>query len=250
MSREGSPGSLTASILAVRELAGQRGVLDLREAERGVRALAAELEELLDAARSGSSRSREAALAVASWLAHREAAGDALEPLRAAVDEAGLPLASAILARSDATAALAPHGRLAEVGLPARASFAVPHDDTPSGRLVWYASFGSRRRERFRMHHDAVMIGRLLDASWCRLADVLVVASRRPTTPEIVLALATRDRWFGRARVREAIGANPFSPASLVLALLPSMSAATLRVLARGRPSPIQRAAKLFRSGE
>ena len=56
---------------------------------------------------------------------------------------------------------------------------------TRPGRLVWYASFGSRRRERFRMHHDAVMIGRLLDASWCRLADVLVVASRRPTTPEI-----------------------------------------------------------------
>ena len=235
MSRDGSPGSLTASILAVRELAGQRGVLDLREAERGVRALAEELEELLDAARSGSSRSREAALAVASWLAHREAAGHALEPLRAAVDEAGLPLASAILARSDATAALAPHGRLAEVGLPARASFAVPYDDTPSGRLVWYASFGSRRRERFRMHHNAVMIGRLLDASWCRLADVLVVASRRPTTPEN--RARPRDaRPLVRPRPRS--GGDRREPVLACVARARALAVDVCRDAARARPRP------------
>ena len=240
--------SLAASLHAVRELAGQRGVLDLREANGGADALAVELEVVFEDVRAGSTRAREAAIAVASWVAHRaKDAPQLLEPLRASIARARLPLASAVFSATDAAASLAPGGRLAEVCVPARQPFTVPHRDTPSGRLRYYGTgWGFHRREQLRRHPDPVMVGRLLDASWLRLGDVLVIASRRPSIPAIAWEIATRDRWFARPRVRDALVANPFTPALLAVALLPSAPASTVRELARGAASDVQRAARLF----
>jgi hypothetical protein len=239
---------LAASLLVVRELAGRRGVLDMREASGGPEALAVELEVLFEDARAGSTRAREAAIAVASWIAHRAVERPRLlEPIRAAAVRAGLPLASALLSPAEATASLASGGRLAEVCLPARKPFTVPHDDTQSGRLRFYGTgWGFQRREQLRRHPDPVMVGRLLDESWFRLGDVLVIASRRPSVPAIAWAIATRDHWFGRPRVRDALVANPFTPATLALALLPSTQASTLRRLAQGRAGAVRDAARRF----
>lgn len=97
-----------------------------------------------------------------------------------------------------------------------------------------------------RMHHRPRVIEKLLDQRWLRLRDVVLVAARRPTVPVLSWAVATRDRWFFQAPVREALAQNPFSPTSLVLALLPTVSTSTVQRLVRAGAPEVREAARLF----
>lgn len=99
-----------------------------------------------------------------------------------------------------------------------------------------------------RMHHRPRVIEKLLDQRWLRLRDVVLIAARRPTVPALSWAVATRDRWFFQAPVREALAQNPFTPTSLVLALLPTISTSTVRRLARAASPEVREAARLFDS--
>jgi hypothetical protein len=96
------------------------------------------------------------------------------------------------------------------------------------------------------MHHRPRVIEKLLDQRWLRLRDVVLIAARRPTVPALAWAVASRDRWFFQAPVREALAQNPFSPTSLVLALLPAVTASTASRLARSTSPEVSDAASRF----
>ncbi|MFO0617491.1 MAG: hypothetical protein U0414_33150 [Polyangiaceae bacterium] len=224
------------SFAAVHDLGLRRALLDEALASDAA-ALASDLEEVFSAAAMGEGPSRDAALAVASWIGRVLARGDraALAPLHAAAASLERPLVAAIFAPRPAARALARRGRLAEVCIPARRSL-DPFAAGPLGRGARGAPpLAHRLREmlvhRHREHPDPIFIGRLLDAPWIRTSDAVAIAARRPTSEEIALSVATRDRFFREPPVRLAIASNPFSPPELRAALSAAMRVEELRVL-------------------
>jgi len=245
--------TLVRSLSSLSELAQRRGLLDA-SAARDVGALASELEGVFEHAASGDGRSRDATIAVASWVAWLLDGGSSarLEAVHAVAVELGHPLTSSIFAPRPAPLALARLGRLPEVCVPARSGLSatmvhvcyeqVFDGDEPTDanfvahRVALRPTLDQRRRalldQRHREHPDPIFIRRLLDQPWLRPEDVVVIAARRPTTPPITLAVATRDRWLRNAHVQYALAVNPFTPAQLAAALLPALPVATIRTAA------------------
>jgi hypothetical protein len=222
--------SLVARLRASRELPLQRVVVATR-LRAGASRLAAELEVLYTHAARGDQDARAATVGVASFVAHVLAAGNdgALASIASAAREADLPLVRVVFADGPPDSALARGGRLAEVGVAVQHSLAV-RDGVDRYRMRLQV-------ERYRAHHDPTFIARLLDARWLRVRDAVLIAARRPTVPAMALAIATRDRWMRHAAVREALAANPYTPAQLALALLPSVSESELAVWSTDRAS-------------
>jgi hypothetical protein len=95
--------------------------------------------------------------------------------------------------------------------------------------------------KRMRRSEKPAFIRRLLRMNWLTLRDVLTIASRRPSTPELALEIARSDRWLPEHKVRLALVANPFTPASVVLPLMPTVLHGEL-VLLRASPHDSVRA--------
>lgn len=257
--------TLAHCLAGLRDLPVGRGFLADRLATLGPLALAQELEPLVTRAAAGNESERGAMVVVASWIAHACGRGE-LAPLLAigaAAAEAGLPRTAALFGDGEARATLAKGGRLADVGVAVFANLSgfplrpYPGQSAEEWReqRAWLSKgLGGRlrtmlpRTARVRLHHDPVFIGRLLDQPWLSMSDVVVIAVRRPTVPAIVLAVATRDRWFRYATVRAAIRQNPYTPPLLARALgvlarelpraTPPRSAAPPRSPAPRRSSP------------
>lgn len=123
--------------------------------------------------------------------------------------------------------------------------FATPPLAIDSARFFYGRGAGGTL-EPLRLHHRPRVIEKLLDQRWLRVRDVVLIAARRPTVPALSWAVATRDRWFFQAPVREALAQNPFSPTSLVLALLPTVSTSTVQRLVRAGAPEVREAARLF----
>ncbi|HHH31451.1 MAG TPA: hypothetical protein ENK57_24310 [Polyangiaceae bacterium] len=80
-------------------------------------------------------------------------------------------------------------------------------------------------------HDGPLFRQRLLAERWLAERDVVLMAALRPSTEEMLLTIARDDRWFFRARVREALCNNPYTPSWLVASLLPAVSGTTRRRL-------------------
>jgi hypothetical protein len=67
-----------------------------------------------------------------------------------------------------------------------------------------------------------------------RLTEPLVVriASRRPTSAEVLTEVARSGRWGVRPQVRRALALNPYAPPTVVSTLLPQLGAPDLREIA------------------
>lgn len=218
--------SLQSALRGVAGLAFGRSILDKRLLSGGEEHFVAELDTIWRASARGHASARGAALGIASWIGHllAESEGARLGQLGQVASNMGLDLAAGILTPAPPRARLLPRGRLAEVCLPVRHSFAFWTRVTTYERrnAVFWKSL---------QHPDPVYIARMLDQRWLREASVIEVASRRPTTDGIVLTIVGHDRWFARPPVHRAIVANPFSPAPLVLALLPLSPLRHLRAI-------------------
>ncbi len=68
--------------------------------------------------------------------------------------------------------------------------------------------------------------------------DVVEMAARRPTRAGLLLAIAARDRWLVRRKVRDALVRNPYTPSWLVAALLPIASPTTCREITQRHDDP------------
>lgn len=90
---------------------------------------------------------------------------------------------------------------------------------------------GSNRKflERLLMDPSELVISKLLDNPALQQQDVMVIASRRPTTPEILTTIATHDRWTRYHDVRETLVRNPYAETGISLRMLPTLHIKIIR---------------------
>ena len=107
----------------------------------------------------------------------------------------------------------------------------LPHDRevTLGERRMLAAGPDTKLLERLLMAVDPLVIRKLLDNPHIGVDDVRVVATRRPTTPEILNEVVFHPRWFCRLKAREAVVRNPYANTGLVLKLLPTLGIRRLR---------------------
>lgn len=74
--------------------------------------------------------------------------------------------------------------------------------------------------ERLLRDPDPAVIRLLLQNPRLTEADVIVVAARRPTRPEIQREVFAASRWVARYRVKRTLVLNPFTPSDLAIRLL------------------------------
>ena len=141
-------------------------------------------------------------------------------------------------------------------GAPAHAADDVYTDDDPAyrGHWVWEGVprdpplravmphvFHVSPPSHHLMHPSPIAVRRLLGCA--RLRDVLVIASRRPSSPAIAREVARALKWSGRVEVRRALCMNPFTPTGIVPRFLPTLAAQVIADIARGPAHPLVREA-------
>jgi len=96
------------------------------------------------------------------------------------------------------------------------------------------AARGSNRNKIDRLLHDRDyrVIQLLLDNPLLTERDVIAIAARRPTRPEVMKVIASHGKWSSRYRVRKALACNPYTPDSIAIRLLPTLLIQDLRFLA------------------
>ena len=117
--------------------------------------------------------------------------------------------------------------RLPEVRLP------MDRDVTVGERRTLAAGPKRRILERLLMDPNPLVIRKLLDNPQIRLEDVMVVVTRRPTSPELLHEVVRHPRWFARGRIREGLVRNPYNETGYSLKLLPSLGIKLLRQIAQ-----------------
>ncbi len=211
------------------------------------------LDGLLRLSALGDPAAREAASSLAAWMirARREGVAEPLERIRRGAEAQGLPLISALFAEAPAHRRLAPGGRLPSIGVGARQPMATlvapPWREgalkSPEQRR-WLIV--SRLLGRLVRHPDAVFVQSLLRQPWLKTEDVVAIAARRPSTPAIAFEVAACPRWSQRLAVREALVHNPYTPLSIVLPLMLTISRPSLSALENAHPLAIQVARALL----
>ena len=121
--------------------------------------------------------------------------------------------------------ALGAEARLPEARLP------MDRDVTLGERRA--LASGPRRRllERLLMDPDPLVIEKLLDNPALRARDVIVIASRRPTTPALIACITRHTGWMQNHQIREAAARNPYAHTGHALRLLPTLAFDVLRQL-------------------
>ncbi len=122
--------------------------------------------------------------------------------------------------------ALADGQRLPEVRLP------LERDVTLGERRSMAAGPKRTILDRLLMDPEPLVIRKLLNNPHLRIRDIKVIASRRPTTPELLQEVVYHPKWFRRFGAREAVVRNPYSDTGLSLKLLPTLGIKVLRRIA------------------
>jgi hypothetical protein len=218
------------------EAALRQTVLGERLAQQSAASAAALIERILRGAAVGDAPSRSGAVALALWiLAEPEGSAIVARIREAALAEGRLAVA-AILGGGPARCAIAARGRLAEIGIAVEGPLGILVEGPRAFlyRPAWRINLTRTRVHQLLLHHDPLMIRRLVASRQIRPEHVVAIAARRPTTAAIVRELCASRRWMLHAEVREAITANPFTPADVVLPLLATLPRIELRRLRAG----------------
>lgn len=87
------------------------------------------------------------------------------------------------------------------------------------------------RRMLDRLVHDPhpMVVERLCRNPRIQEGHMLTIATRRPTTTELLETVARSTRWMRNRHVREALAQNPYIPTGLALRLLPTLRPTVLR---------------------
>ncbi len=83
--------------------------------------------------------------------------------------------------------------------------------------------------EKLLLDPNPLVVEQLLNNPNLREQDVLLVSSRRPNTPEILLKVALHKRWYKRREVRHSLVMNPYNSTGVSLKLLPTLGIHKLR---------------------
>ena len=89
----------------------------------------------------------------------------------------------------------------------------------------------SERRYLERLIHDPdpLVLQKILKNPAIQKQDVVLVASRRPTTPELLETILSQWRWMQHHEVREALARNPYIQTGYALKILPTLHLHVLR---------------------
>ncbi|MEP7121520.1 MAG: hypothetical protein ABJE95_11440 [Byssovorax sp.] len=234
-SRAGDASTLRA-MHGLPEAALRQTVLGERLAQQSAASAAALIEQILRGAAAGDPSSRSGAVALTLWILAEPAGSAIVARIREAALAGGRLAVAAILGAGPARCAIAARGRLAEIGIAVEGPLAILVEGPMAFmyRPAWRRLLTRTRLHQLLRHHDPRMIRRLVASRAILLEHVVTIAARRPTTAAIVREICASRRWMLHAEVREAIAANPFTPADVLLALLPTLPRIELRRLRSG----------------
>ena len=179
------------------------------------------LSQCIRSSLQGKRGGNQATLVAMMWLQrlHRAQDTDALRALFMAAHSQGWEDLLYLFRSPPAHQALGPGARLPEVRLP------LGRDVTLGERRAIASSSNRKLLERLLMDPNLLVLSKLLKNPQLRIKDLVQVASRRPTTPDLLAEITTHPRWMIHHRVREALALNPFIPTGLALTLLPTLEA-------------------------
>lgn len=186
--------------------------------------LLALLEDLLSLCINANPLAKEAWLSLIACIIPLRHSQPGLELLRSLreqqlINPPPLPIASALhytllLTRS-------PHRHLE---LPLRSLFPRWDRDITLGEKLALASQPSRAwLEQLLLEPEPSIILRLCNNPRLTLQDLLRVAARRPTIPDVQWAIAQSPRWLAQLPIRSALLSNPYTETTLSLLLLPTL---------------------------
>ncbi len=78
---------------------------------------------------------------------------------------------------------------------------------------------------------DPRVITLVLDNPRLREPDVVTIAARRPTSPEVLKAISRHQRWSSRYRVRKTLACNPHTPSEIACRLFATLLVQDLRFI-------------------
>ncbi|MEM1350449.1 MAG: hypothetical protein AAGI01_17950 [Myxococcota bacterium] len=183
------------------------------------------LDRLVRQALWGSQESVDAVMAIALWLISTSAADNysTLQRLFETAYHEGREAVLFLLRTPPPKRALGAGARLPEVRLP------ISREVTLGERRSFARSSRRDLLERLIMDPSELVIAMLLNNPHLRLSDVLTIASRRPTRPELLLEVARHARWVRELEVREALVMNPFISTGVALKYVPTLNIRMLR---------------------
>lgn len=120
-----------------------------------------------------------------------------------------------------------------------------PDRDVPLGERVSWARRPDRRTiERLLFDPNPRVVARLLNNPKLTEADVLRIASRRPTLPAVLEEVFAHTRWGQRAGIIEALILNPHTPLRIAAGLVGLLDGQQAKRIARQPAAhPLVRAA-------
>ncbi|RAL24787.1 hypothetical protein DL240_00830 [Lujinxingia litoralis] len=200
------------------------GRLEALEADEAVWCL----DQLIRGALWGDADAMEAMLAAAYWLVTVDVDADYgwITELFEAAYRAERASVVAMLRDAPPVRGLAAGRKLPEVRLP------LEREITLGERRMMASERERKLLDRLLMDPSPLVIGKLLSNPQLRVRDVLVIAARRPTVPELVNEVACHPVWFRKVEVREALARNPFGPTGVALKILPTLPLKMLRQVA------------------
>jgi hypothetical protein len=108
----------------------------------------------------------------------------------------------------------------------------APRDDLSLGhRRMLARTAKAEKFARLGADQDARITTELLKNPHLTERDVLLLASRRPSQPQVLAAIA-ESRWALRLAVKSALARNPYAPTGLALRFLPHLPAPILAEIA------------------
>ncbi len=189
------------------------------------------LDQLLRGALWGHAGAAEAVLALAWYLIQMRLDDDydRIRDLYGSAYDAGREAVRDLLREVPPHRSL-PKGRgLPEVRLP------QDRDVTVGERRTLASGPKVQILERLLMDPNPLVIRKLLSNPQIRLEDVMVLVTRRPTTPELIHEVVRHPRWFARLKAREGAVRNPYGETGTSLRLLPTLGIKLLRAIAFSR---------------
>jgi hypothetical protein len=108
--------------------------------------------------------------------------------------------------------------------------------DEPPRRAIEPRVYHLRPAPHRLMHPSPIAVRTLLASA--SLRDVLVVASRRPSSAAIAREVARAVTWTRWLEVRHALCSNPFTPTGVVMRFLPTLTSRMVADVCRGPVHP------------